>query len=217
MEVDLESADINELHQKSMLKHSRPLEDLNIDVLQAIEYMLATAEDNGRTFVAKSAISTAFNITHSRTIGVAFDAPVNENEALNNLAVFGDVVMNPSSENYDVQALVAGLGAFRSAGIITGNVRDYLLDGTDHDREQAIILVTAAARIVDPFITINGTYYDDHRTISIASQQLAKFILSRPDDVEEIACIVNSRKTDNIHIIKDVLDHTSKSLSDGVL
>jgi hypothetical protein len=189
-----------------MLKHSHRLEDLDMKVLQAVEYMVQQATGNGLSYQADSAGVAAFNIISSRIeMGYSDDYT-----ALNNLAVFGDAVMHPDSANYDVVALVAGLGDPASP-------MDFLLESTEEDREMALTLVTAASRIKEPFVEINGDYYANTRTIRVASPALADFILSRPDDVERIARVVNERETDDVDIIRDVLDHEQQSLREGVL
>ena len=199
MEIEVAYSEVGALFAKSLLKHSHRLEDLDPQVLQAVELMVQGAMSKGLSFQADKAVSTALN-----TCGLG------DYTALNNLAVFGGSVMHPDSENYDVQALVAGLAPRFGVG-------DFLLDNTEGEREEALVLVTAAARIREPFVKIHDNQYSDNRTISVASSELTDFILSRPDDVERIARAVNERGTDDVDVIREVLGHGQQSLRDGVL
>lgn len=203
-EIDVAQTEFAVLFGKSMLKHLLRVEELDPQIIQTVELMVQEARDKDCGSLADSAVTTALNIVSSRIrMGESGDYT-----ALNNVAVFGDAVMQSESRSYEVQSLVMGLGQ--------GN-RDFLLDATEEERETAITLVTAAARIKFPFVAINGDYFSDNRTVRIASDALADFILSRPDEVERIAQVVNERSTDDVDVIRDVLDHGQQSLRDGVL
>jgi hypothetical protein len=204
VEVDVADTDFARSFGKSMMKHSNLLGEIEPNVVQTLEYMLQEAEDNDCSSLADSATRMALNIVSSSMArGESVDFT-----ALNNLAVFGGAVMQRESRSYEVQSLVMGLGQ--------GN-RDFLLDATEEERENAVVLVTAASRLKPPFVKIEGDYYSDDRTVEIASGELADFFLSRPDDVDRIAQVVNERNTDNVDLIRDVLDHSLPALSEGVL
>lgn len=204
-EVDIAHTDFAMLMERSMLKHSGlRMDEFDPQVIQTLEYMVQESVGNDCSSLADSAVTTACNIVSSSiTRGDSVDFT-----ALNNLAVFGGAVMQRESRSYEVQSLVMGLGQ--------GN-KDFLLDATEEERETAITLVTAAARIKAPLVAIEGDYYSDNRTVKIASDELADFILSRPDDVERITQVVNERSTDDVDVIRDVLDHAQPALSEGVL
>lgn len=204
VEVDVADTDFARSFGQSMMKHSNLLGEIDPHVVQTLEYMIQEAEDNDCVSLADSATRMALNIVSSSiTRGESVDFT-----ALNNLAVFGGAVMQRESRSYEVQSLVMGLGQ--------GN-RDFLLDATEEERETAITLVTAASRIKSPFVAIEGDYYSDDRTVKIASAALADFFLSRPDDVERIAQVVNERSTDDADVIREVLDHPQQALRDGAL
>lgn len=204
-EIDLKHTDFSMLFERSMLKYSGfRIEELDRNVVQTLEYMVQEAEGKDYSSMADSAVTTACNIVSSRMeMGEHGDYT-----ALNNLAVFGEAVMQPQSRSYEVQSLVMGLGQ--------GN-RDFLLDATEEEREAAITLVTAGSRIKGPLMVMEGDYYSDNRTVRIASDALADFVLSRPDDVERITQIVNDRNTDDVNVVRDILDHDQQALRDGVL
>lgn len=204
-EVDVADTDFALLYQSSMLKNSSLLGEIDPNVVQTIEYMIQDSDGYDHISLAHSALRTAFNMVSS-TIA-RDDAP--DYTALNNLAVFGGAIMQPERRSYEVQSLIMGLGQ--------GN-RDFLLDATEEERETAITLVTAASRLKPDFVRIEGGgFYSDKRTVSIVSGELADFILSRPDDVERITQIVNDRNTDDVSVIRDVLDHDQQTLRSGVL
>jgi len=204
-DIEIAHTEVGFLFERSIVKQSHSIEDFDQSVLQAVEYMIQEAAGNGLVYQADGAVSTAFKIVHSRS-----EKGTEDHTALNNLAVFGDAVLHPDSVNYDVQSLVVGLGSYFE-------IKDFLLEATEEEREQARTLVTAAARIKEPIVKIDGDFYSDDRTIRIESRELADFILSRRDDVERITQIVNERGTDNVDVIRDVLDHSLPALSEGVL
>jgi hypothetical protein len=205
VEVDVADTDFARAFGQSMMKHSNLLGEIDPHVVQTLEYMIQESEDNDCASLADSATRMALNIVSSSiTRGESVDFT-----ALNNLAVFGGAVMQRESRSYEVQSLVMGLGQ---------GDRDFLLDATEEEREVAITLVTAASRLKPPFVKIEGDgYYSDNRTVQIASGELADFFLSRPDDVDRIAQVVNERDTDNVDVIRDILDHEQQSLREGVL
>lgn len=204
-EIDIKHTEFSMLFERSMLKYSGfRIEELDRNIVQTLEYMVQEAEGKDHSSMADSAVTTACNIVSSR-----MEMGDHGNyTALNNLAVFGEAVMQPQSRSYEVQSLVMGLGQ---------GDRDFLLDATEEEREAAITLVTAASRIKGPLMVMEGDYYSDNRTVKIASDALADFILSRPDDVERIAQVVNERSTDDVDVIRDVLDHPQQALRDGAL
>lgn len=204
-EIDIKHTEFSMLFERSMLKHSGVrLEELDRDVVQTLEYMVQEAEGKDHSYMADSAVTRACNIVSS----LSEMGDHGNYTALNNLAVFGEAVMQPQSRSYEVQELVRGLGQ---------GDRDFLLDATEEEREAAITLVTAGSRIKGPLMVMEGDYTSATRTVSIASDDLADFILSRPDDVERITQIVNDRNTDDVSVIRDVLDHDQQALRSGVL
>lgn len=204
-EVDVADTDFSLLYQASLLKNSSLLGEIDPNVVQTIEYMIQDSDGHDHISLVHSALRMAFNMVSS-TMAEGDDP---DYTALNNLAVFGGAIMQPDSRSYEVQSLIMGLGQ--------GN-RDFLLDATEEERENAVALVTAASRLKPDFVKIEGGgYYSDKRTVSIVSGELADFILSRRDDVERITQIVNERGTDNLDVIRDVMDHSLPALSEGVL
>lgn len=203
-EVYVADTDFARAFERSMMRRSNLLGEIDPNVVQTLEYMLQEAEETDYSSLADSATKMALNIVSSSiTRGESADFT-----ALNNLAVFGGAVMQQDTRSYEVQSLVMGLGQ--------GN-RDFLLDATEDERETAVLLVTAASRIKAPFVAIEGDYYSDNRTVRIASDALADFFSSRPDDVERIAQVVNERNTDDVNVIRDILDHDQQALRSGVL
>jgi hypothetical protein len=205
-EVDVADTDFARAYEGSLLRRSNLLGEIDPNVVQTVEYMIQEADGQEYSSLVDSALRIAFNMVSSSMTRGDDDADFT---ALNNFAVFGGAVMQQGSRSYEVQSLVMGLGQ--------GN-RDFLLDATEDERENAVALVTAASRLKPDFVKIEGGgYYSDARTVSIVSGELADFILSRPDDVERITQIVNDRDTDNLDVIRDVLDHSLPALSEGVL
>ena len=206
-EVDVQQTEVAMLYRRSMIDNneSHDISDFDPKVLQAIEYMVQEAQSKGLGYKAESEVKTTFNMVGARM--VTGREPY---AALNNLAVFGDAVIHPDTVHDDIHALIAGVEPYFKA-------KDFMHDVTDEEREQAVVLVTAAARIRPPMVKMDGAIFADDRTITIDSRELNEFILSRPDDVERIARVVNDRETVDVDTIRNIIDHEQQSLRDGVL
>jgi len=136
--------------------------------------------------------------------------------AMNDLAVFGEVVRREGSEADDLKALVNGLSEHFGVG------RDYLHGVTDEERRAAVALITVITLIKDDdFIAVNDPHDEgpggDYRAGMLRSPELAELIKTRPDLAEEIAHIVNDRGSDDAGMIAEVLDAEQKALRGGVL
>jgi hypothetical protein len=207
-EIGIGQSEVSVMYSRSMIRHqtTHRLDDIDPQVLQALEYLIQDAKDRGLANQVEAEVKTAFNIVGSHLQRGSSNPYV----ALDNLAVFGDAVVQPGCKHDDITALVAGLEPYFEA-------RDFLRDASDEDREKAVLLVTAASRINAPMVAARGTYYDDDRTIGIDSREMNDFILSRPDDVERIVQAVNERKSLDVGLIRGILDHGQQSLRSGLL
>jgi hypothetical protein len=140
----------------------------------------------------------------------------------NNIAVFADAVFQRGTSAPDFRMLVHGLYQFP-------DIDDFLLEATDDERERAAALLTVTCRIRDIFtVTEYGGPEDDFDSydeekdpdadlIRIDSDYLSEFIMERPEDALKIAAIINERDTDDVDLIRSVLDHGTQSLREGVL
>lgn len=141
---------------------------------------------------------------------------------LNNIAVFADAAFQRGTRAPDFRMLVNGLYQFP-------DIDDFLLEATDEERERAAALITVTCRIRDIFtVTEYGGPEDDFDAYDenkdpdadltrIDSDYLSDFIMSRPEDTLKIAAIINERDTDDVNLIRSVLDHGTQSLREGVL
>lgn len=209
-EVDLHATDVMRLYKQSPLTETRGLDELNPQAIQAVELMLQKAHDCGLEWQAGRNTAVAFNIVYSRITKGMHSV---EESPFNNLAVFGEAVVRPETKDssYDVESLVMGI-----RGQFPGT-KDFLMKASEEDRAKAVGLVKVAAQLEPPFITIEGGLYDDDRSITIASEALSKFIMERPEDADDIARVIKDTGTDDVNLIRDVLDFGQQSLRSGVL
>ena len=135
---------------------------------------------------------------------------------MNDIAVFGEIVMGEESNTDDMEPVVKGLGEHFGIG------RDYLKGVTDDERRAAVALVTVLTRLEhDKFIRVDDPYNEgpggDYRTFQLRSSELAELVKARPEDATQIAQIINDRGTDDVGVVTSVLDSEFKALRDGAL
>lgn len=181
------------------------IHDFTPGSVQAVEWMIQAADADGFKWRANNVVSGVFEDVRENLSAPAFMDETGTLAPFNNLAVFGEAVIQPDGKNFDVTALVLGLRWF-------DGVKDYLLDASDEQRSQATALLIVASRIEPPFIEATAKM-----DISLRSDELAAFIMERPDEAADIAYVINERGTDDVAVIREMLDHGQQSLRDGLL
>lgn len=155
----------------------------------------------------KSAIRMAFKLTYE------------DNDAgktlFNNLAFFTEIAFESSSSDV-VPLNVNGVK-------LSVPLKDFTCEAKPQEQQIALALMKASCDISSKFLdeyfaSSDDSEYDFERDyIKLRSDALIELISSRPQDVDQIIRLVNDRMTDEVSIIKTLLEYEVQSLSEGVL
>lgn len=219
------------------LHHHGPLGSTLISVdrfdqraVRAVEKMLTRTGNEGGMldFHASKEVKDALKDIHDAVFDPdsVYDEDDNSVYApINNVAAFGDALFISDCGSIELPMLVRGVSRYKRFEGIT----DFLLETDDEERKIATALVVVAARIKQPFIIDEyggpeddfDTYDEDLDPLDdntrIASPKLVDFIMERPESAEDIAKVINERQTDDVDVIREILDHGQQSLRSGLL
>lgn len=149
---------------------------------------------------------------------------------INNVAVFGETLIENGGPKARINMYMNGLYL---SGVPV--VDDFMLDGTEQQREQAKALIRFAHTAPAPW---SAEYFgydefnpddnpEDHSDTSEEDyyigvggnhpSELAAFIADRPGQVDEIIRIITTRNSDDLTMLESLLEHDEAALKDGVL
>jgi hypothetical protein len=135
---------------------------------------------------------------------------------MNDVAVFGPIVLRPDSEANDLEPVVNGLARHFGAG------RDYLHGVTDEERASSLALVTVITTVGDgDHLVIDDPDNEGpggaRRAFFLRSEELAELVMANPERAEEIAEIINDRDSDDAEMVAAVLGLGNRALREGML
>lgn len=182
------------------------LDDFDPRAVAAVNDLIQQSRDLGRTIGLNHAIGQSFDLMMSDEIPTGF----------NNVAFFGGCVLK--HVNSDVTPFIVALHEMNAPREV-----DYLLDATDEERFKAQALIEFTVRAEDA-IGKPVIYYSDEDPEEILEfthlrdQELTWFIMENPEASDDVLDILIAEGGPvPVDVIKERLQHSEKTLREGVL
>lgn len=185
-----------------------PLSQFDYEAVVMVNEMLE------RNIYLESELLRVFNQAYRWTHEDKDESPEDPFLPMKDLAVFGEIIMNPDAVANDAEPIIRGLAEH------FGEERDYLHGVTEEERRSALALVTVITLLENPhFIKIYDQYDEgpggDYRFFGLKSSELAELVKAHPDDAQQIVQIVNER--DDASMVAEILKSEHKALGGGIL
>lgn len=189
---------------------------LNPLVAQRLEEILVEARERGpgEFSVCTRDLSLVFYAAQAENYK---HGPAHDSRLLHNFAALG----SPKGESFEL--LVAGLrnrSEFR-------NVSNFLFELSPEDQKRAAALYKATCSVDQDHRDVNyyavdedGIEYtidEDEQYVALKSEELADFVLEKPDLVDDVIRVVNERGSTDVAMLREVLNGEAPAIGSGVL
>lgn len=216
-----ETAPLTSLAMEDVFPHGRPCEvsDLNPLAIQGIERMLEEAKDESLS---------SYLVAEGNFLRVLYDARDNirkwgrqENSKLiNDISVLSLKAASPNPKH-----VVAGLRTYPDFK----DVDDFLYGMNEDMQEKAralyVVIGAVEKQYRDEYFLEDDKYgereitwqEEDTQYIRLRNPDLAKFVIDHPELSDSVIRVVKERCTDDVALIKDILDGEVRALGGGTL